>query len=86
MRGVSEPATVMLLETGMDGSLVDGDAVWDDDDEPSTPDVGLPIVTLGLEREALRGNWLVLSASMGDEEKGWAGVYAAKLGPPDAAN
>ena len=86
VRGVSEPATVMLLETGMDGSLVDGDAVWDDDDEPSTPDVGLPIVTLGLEREALRGNWLVLSASMGDEEKGWAGVYAAKLGPPDAAN
>jgi len=80
--GASSLNTLTLLETGMDGTVVDPEAVWDHDDDVSTPDVPLPIVSLGLEREGLRGGWFVVSASMGVEEKGWAGIYAAELPTP----
>lgn len=85
VKGASSPETVTVLETGMDGSGLDPDAVWDHDEDASTADVGLPIVTLGLERESLRGRWLALSASMGVDEKGWAGVYAVRLEAPPAS-
>jgi hypothetical protein len=84
-KGLSAQARTTLIETGWDGSLIDPEAVWDDDEDPATPPVGLPVVTLGLEREALRGSWLVMSASMGDDEKGFAGIYVLRLDPPPAA-
>jgi hypothetical protein len=68
-----------LLETGMDGSLLDPEAVWDDDENPATPDVPLPIASLALERDAFRADWLAITASMGVEEAGWAGIYLKEL-------
>ena len=76
----SGAATVQtLLQTGMDGTLLDPEAVWDDDENPATPDVPLPITTLALEREAFRGGRLAISAKMGTEEAGWAGIYLGQL-------
>jgi hypothetical protein len=63
----------------MDGTLLDPDAVWDDDEDPATPDVPLPIASLALERDALRGNLLAITASMGVEEAGWAGIYLTEI-------
>ena len=68
-----------LVETGTDGTLLDPAAVWDDDEDPLTPAVPLPIASVTLEREAFRGDWLAISASMGVEEAGWAGLYATKV-------
>jgi hypothetical protein len=70
---------VTLLETGMDGTLLDPEAVWDDDEDTATPDVPLPIASLGLERDAFRGDWLAITASMGVEEAGWAGIYLTEV-------
>jgi hypothetical protein len=57
-----------VLSTGMAGQTVD----------PEAPDGSL-ITELGLEREGLRGRWLVISAKMGvaggTEEEGMAGIY-----------
>ena len=64
-----------LVETGMDGTVIDPAAVWDDDEDPATPDVPLPIASLALERDAFRGDLLAITASMGVEEAGWAGIY-----------
>ena len=71
-----------LVQTGMDGTVLDPAAVWDDDASPSTPDVPLPIASLALERDALRGNQLAITASMGVEEAGWAGIYLTEVGRP----
>ena len=59
--------------------MLDIDAVWDDDQNPATPEVALPISSLALERDAFRGDRLVFTASMGVEEAGWAGIYLARL-------
>ena len=83
-KGVSALETMTLVETGMDGSLIDPEATWDHDGDPGTAPVGLPVVTLGLEREALRGSWVVISSKMGNDEEGWAGVYATLLAAPPA--
>ena len=57
-----------MLDTTTAGSDLDPDAPQD-----ST------INELGIEREALRGGWLVLTARMGEEgaghEEGLAGIY-----------
>jgi hypothetical protein len=37
--------------------------------------VALPIASLALERDAFRGDRLAITASMGVEEAGWAGIY-----------
>ena len=66
----------------MDGTVLDPDAVWDDDEDPSTPDVPLPIASLALERDAFRGDWLAITASMGVEEAGWAGIYLTHMPVP----
>jgi len=77
--GAATPTVTTLVETGMDGTLLDPDAVWDDDEESTTPDVPLPIASLALERDALRGNLLAITASMGVEEAGWAGIYLTEI-------
>ena len=45
--------------------------------------VGSTIAELGLEREGLRGDWLVVSAKMGieggEEDDGMAGVYLTRV-------
>ena len=66
----SEGTLIGALTTMMPGTLVDPDAP-----------VGSTIVTLGIEREALRDDWFVVSASMLDEvtKESWAGVYIASV-------
>jgi hypothetical protein len=83
--GASATRLTTLVRTGMDGTLLDAAAVWDDDDNPATPAVPLPVAELALEREALRGSWLAIGASMGAEdgdEAGWAGLYVTELPQP----
>lgn len=63
----------------MDGTILDPDAVWDDDESPDTPDVPLPIAAVAMEREAFRADWLAVTATMGVEEAGWAGIYLIEL-------
>jgi hypothetical protein len=78
-RGPGQGPIATLIETGMDGTLLDPDAVWDDDEDATTPDVPLPIASLALERDAFRGDWLAITASMGVEEAGWAGIYLTEV-------
>ncbi len=68
-----------LVETGMDGTLLDPEAVWDDDHNPATADVPLPISSVAMERDAFRGDWLAIAARMGVEDAGWAGIYLTNL-------
>ena len=77
--GASQPMVDTLVQTGMDGTVLDVDAIWDDDENPATPDVALPITSLALERDAFRGDRLAITASMGVEEAGWAGIYLTRL-------
>jgi len=71
--GNSRTSTVTLLETGWAGTVLDAQAV-----DPDSGEV-LPISGLALEREAFRNGWLAVTASMGTEEAGWAGIYLADL-------
>jgi hypothetical protein len=62
-----------VIGTGADGQKVD----------PEAP-VGSKVTEVGLEREALRGDWLAVSAKMAvedstEEEDGMAGVYITRL-------
>jgi hypothetical protein len=63
---------ITVLDTTTAGSDLDPDAP-----EAST------ISELGIEREALRGDWLVLNARMGEEgaeeEEGMAGIYLTRV-------
>jgi hypothetical protein len=78
--GPGQSTAKVLVETGMDGTVLDPDAVWDVDEDPATPDVPLPIASVALEREAFRGDWLAITASMGTEDtEGWAGIYLTEL-------
>ena len=56
-----------VVETGMMGTLIDSMAPAD-----------VPVVSMGIERDGLRNGWLALSAAMGDEEDGWAGIYVTR--------
>ncbi|WP_050779950.1 hypothetical protein [Crocosphaera chwakensis] len=58
-----------VVETGMDGSLLDPEAA------------GLPITSLAIEREGLRNGWLSIAASMRNEEESWAGIYVTRTTP-----
>jgi len=80
--GATAPTLTTLVQTGMDGTVLDPDAVWDDDEIPSTADVPLPIASLALERDAFRTDWLAITASMGVEEAGWAGIYLTQIPVP----
>jgi hypothetical protein len=61
-----------LAELGMDGGLIDPDAA------------GLPITSLGIERDGFRNGWLAINASMTDGESSMAGVYVAMVPEPDS--
>jgi len=61
-----------VLDTTTDGSKLD----------PEAPP-GSTVTELGIEREALRGDWLAINASMGvagdSEEDGMAGIYVTRI-------
>jgi len=80
--GATAPTLTTLVQTGTDGTVLDPAAVWDDDEDAATPDVPLPIASLALERDAFRGDWLAITASMGVEEAGWAGIYLTHMPVP----
>jgi hypothetical protein len=55
-----------VVETGMDGAMLDPQAA------------GIPIISVGLERDGLRSGWLAIAASMANATTGWAGVYVTR--------
>jgi len=59
-----------ILKTGMDGGVLDPMAA------------GLPIVSLGIERDGFRNGRLAIAASMATEEEGWAGIYMTQVPEP----
>jgi hypothetical protein len=61
-----------LAWTGMDGTLLDAEAV-------DGQGAGLPVTEMGIERDGFRGRSIVINASMGSEEAGWAGVYLSEV-------
>ncbi|QQS41142.1 MAG: hypothetical protein IPM63_17545 [Acidobacteriota bacterium] len=69
------PEIRALAETGMDGGVLDPNI-------PPAIRAAYPITELGLEREALRGSYLAISAKMGSEEDGWAGIYLTNTHDP----
>lgn len=70
-----------VLDTTMPGTVLDTCAVNVEENLCNNPDADpLPITELGIERDSFRGNWLVVSAKMGTEEEGWAGIYRTKAG------
>lgn len=70
-----QPGLETLAVTGMDGALLDPKAV---DGLGS----GLPVTEVGIERDGFRGRSIVINASMGSEETGWAGIYLTELKRP----
>ena len=72
--GDGTPRTT-IAETGMDGSVLDPEAA------------GLPITSLGIERDGFRNGWLTLTASMANDEDSWAGVYITRTSTvPEPSN
>lgn len=59
-----------IITTGMDGSVLDPMAA------------GLPIISLGIERDGFRNGRLAITASMATEEEGWAGIYVTSVPEP----
>ncbi len=76
-RGPGRAALLTVVETGMDGTLIDPEAV--SVDAATGALVVLPVTEMGIERDGFRGNSLVINASMGSAEAGWAGVYLTKV-------
>jgi hypothetical protein len=74
--GASRPTLMTLLQTGMDGTVLDSQALEPETNQP------LPITSLGLERDSFRGRWLAINAGMGNGENGWAGIYVTKMEVP----
>lgn len=72
-KGPAESALTRVIETGMDGTIFDPGAV------DALTQVHLPVTEMGIERDGFRGRWLVLNASMGTEEAGWAGIYLTSV-------
>ena len=68
LTAATTPATAIrtVVETGMDGSVIDPRAV------------GVPITTVGIERDGLRNGWLAIAASMANDLTNWAGVYLTR--------
>ena len=78
-KGPGQSQIVNVVRTGMDGTLIDPEAVYIDEDEPNVDPVSLPVTEMGIERDGFRGNSLVVNVSMGTEEAGWAGVYLTSV-------
>ncbi|HVC89847.1 MAG TPA: hypothetical protein VND66_04405 [Acidobacteriaceae bacterium] len=70
VNGATVSQITTLLDTTMSGQAVD----------PQAP-AGSTVVSLGVEREGLRANWLVITASMLNTttSESWAGVYTQNL-------
>lgn len=72
---VGNSPLMTVVETGMDGGILDPEAV------------GLPIVSVGLERDGFRNGWLAFAASMAiegeteGEVESWAGIYVTRTTP-----
>jgi len=64
-----------LVISGMNGTRLDSQAVYDHDENPLTPVVPLPVTEMGIERDGFRGELPSITASMGTEKAGWAGIY-----------
>ena len=62
-----------LIKTGMEGTLLDPEAV-----DADTGEI-LPVTAMGIERDGFRGNAIVINASMGSEETGWSGIYLTEV-------
>lgn len=62
-----------ILTIGMDGGVLDGMAK------------GLPIVSLGIERDGFRNGKLAIAASMTDGDNSWAGIYTSVPEPGSLA-
>jgi hypothetical protein len=80
--GAAEPALsalVTVVASGTDGTAIDPAAIYDDDANPATAPVPLPVTEMGIERDGLRGANLALNVSMGTEEAGWAGIYLTQI-------
>lgn len=75
VRGPGQPRMQTVVKTGMAGSLLDSEAIDD-------LGASLPVTEMGIERDSLRGDSLVINASMGSEETGWAGVYLTRVPRP----
>ncbi len=59
-----------ILETGMDGALVDPAAA------------GMQITSLGIERDGFRNGWLAINAGMANADESWSGVYVTRIPEP----
>jgi hypothetical protein len=68
-KGPGKPTFTAVVETGMDGTLIDPAAVV------PTTQVPIPVASMGIERDGFRGDAFVINVSMGSEEAGWAGIY-----------
>lgn len=66
----TDPDLFTIITTGMDGGSLDPMAA------------GIPIVSLGIERDGFRNGKLVINASMANEEEGWAGIYVTSVPEP----
>lgn len=72
-KGTITNPVLALVKTGMDGTLIDPEAV-----DPDT-NTALPVTEMSVEREGFRGNSLAINVSMGSEEAGWAGIYLTRV-------
>ena len=72
-KGTEKSPLVTLVETGMDGTLVDAEAI------DIATNTTLPVTEMGLERDGFRGNSLAINVSMGTEAAGWAGIYLTRV-------
>jgi hypothetical protein len=72
-QGPGRSENVTVVETGMDGTLLDPEAIDTETGE------ALLVTEMGVERDGLRGDSLVVNTSMGSEEPGWAGVYLTEV-------
>lgn len=61
-----------ILRTGMDGSLIDLNAL------------GMDITSLGIERDGFRNGRLAIAASMANAEESWSGIYVAAIPEPSS--
>lgn len=59
----------MLVETGMDGSMLD----------PSLAPGAMPVTGVGIERDGFRGQHLAINATMANAEAGWGGIYMNRM-------
>ena len=71
-KGPGQASIVTVVRSGMDGTLIDPEAI----DDTGAP---LPVTEMGLERDGFRGDALVVTVTMGSEETGWAGVYLTRV-------